>query len=108
MTARKKIPGQFDESEKMGKGLADITKEIVRRDENRKKTADTERTHREHIGNTERTRFLKYKKTELETFSIRLSSEDKKRLQRYFVKRDIGLSQGIRIIIRDFIERQGI
>ena len=108
MTARKKIPGQFDEGEKMGKGLADITKKIVEESEKRKKITTTEGTQSEHIENTERTRFKKYKKTDLETFSIRLSPEDKRRLQRYFESRDIALSQGIRIIIKDYMERQGM
>ena len=106
----KKLPGQFNnyDPEKIGLGIAGITKEIVEKDEKRKKGTNTERTQSKHIENTERTRFKKYKKTDLETFSIRLSPEDKKRLHRYFKNRDIGLSQGIRIIIKDFMERQGI
>lgn len=106
----KKLPGQFDnyDPEKIGMGIAGITKEIVEKDEQRKKSTNTERTRTEHIENTRRTRFKRYKKTDLETFSIRLQTEDKKRLQRYFKSRDIGLSQGIRIIIKDFMERQGI
>lgn len=108
MTARKKIPGQFDKNEKMGKGLADITKKIVEESEKRKKIMTTEGTQSEHIENTQRTRFNRYKKTALETFSIRLNTKDKRRLHIYFENRDITLSQGIRIIIKDFIERQGI
>lgn len=106
----KKLPGQFNnyDPEKIGRGIADITKEIVEKDEKRKKSPNTERTHTEHIENTERTRFKRYKKTALETFSIRLNTKDKRRLHIYFENRDITLSQGIRIIIKDFIERQGI
>ncbi len=104
------MPGQFDsyDPEKIGKGLANIAKEIVEKDEKRKKAPNTERTRIEHIENTKRTRFNQYKKSELETFSIRLKPEDKRRLQRYFDNRGIGLSQGIRTIIKDFMERQGI
>lgn len=103
----KKIPDQWD-PEKIGRGLAGIAKEIVEKDKQSKKSMNTERTHTEHIENTKQTHFKRYKKTDLETFSIRLQTEDKRKLQRYFQSRDIGLSQGIRIIIKDFMERKGI
>jgi hypothetical protein len=107
MSTRKKIPGQFNEDnlEETAKGIADIAKEIVEKSEQQK---ITERTQSEHIENTEGTRFKSYKTTDLETFSIRLRPVDKKRLQAYYEKRGLTLSQGIRTIIKDFMERQGI
>ncbi len=106
----KKLPEQFNnyDPEKTGRGIADITKKIVEKDKERKKSMNTERTQLQGEMNTERTHFKKHKKTELETFSIRINLEDKRRLKRYFNNRDIGLSQGVRIIIKDFMERQGI
>lgn len=61
-----------------------------------------ERTRSEHIENT---RFEQYKKTELETFSIRLTPEDKQKLRDYFSRRSVPLSQGIRMIIKEFMEK---
>ena len=127
----KRLPDQFDnyDPEKIGKGLADITKEIVEKDELRKKGVtssgkhtlkgvtsgkhieNTQRTpseHTENIKNTKQAGFEHFKKTDLITFSIRLRMKDKKRLKQHFNNRDIGLSQGIRIIIKDYMERQGI
>lgn len=69
---------------------------------------NTERTHREHKENTEGTRFQKYKPTDLETFSIRITATDKNHLKAYFDKRGLTLSQGIRTVIKDFMERQGV
>ena len=107
MSARKQLPGQFneDELEETAKGIADIAKEIVEKSEKHKVSG---RTHNEHIENTEGTRFKGYKTTDLETFSIRLRPADKKRLQAYFERRGLSLSQGIRTILKDFMERQGI
>ena len=69
---------------------------------------NTERTISEHKENTKRTRFKDYEKSKYNTFSIRLTPQDKERLQRYFEDRDIPLSQGLRMIIKDWMERQGI
>jgi len=104
MTARRKIPGQFDENEKMGKELADITKEIVRRDEKRK----TGVKHTSNKGQTEVERFKKYKDTEMKTYGCRLYPKDKRRFEEYFKKRGMTFSQGLRMILKDFLERQGI
>lgn len=107
MSKRKQLPGQFDDNEieETAKGIADIAKEIVEKDDKQKVT---KRTQSEHIENTKGTRFKSYKTTDLETFSIRLRPADKKRLQAYFERRGLSLSQGIRTIVKDFIERQGI
>ncbi len=50
----KKLPRQFDnyDPEKIGLGIAGIAKEIVKKDAERKKTTNTERTQREHRANT--------------------------------------------------------
>ena len=68
----------------------------------------TEGTQREHKGNTERTRFKRYQKTDLETFSVRLAAEDKRILEEYFRRRSISLSQGIRQVLVDFMEEKGL
>jgi len=62
----------------------------------------------EHIENTDQERYRGYKKTELETFSIRLTPEDKRNLREYFERRSLSLSQGIRMIIKEFMEREGV
>jgi len=69
---------------------------------------NTQGTQTEHIENTQRTRFDEFKKTELETFSVRLSAEDKRKLREYFEKRSIPMSQGIRSIVIEFMEERGL
>ena len=101
---RKPTPGQFDESEKMGKGLADITKKIV--EESEKRITDVK--HTSNVGQTEvRRNFAKYKDTEMETYGFRIYPKDKLRFEEYFKKRGMTFSQGVRMVIKDFLERQG-
>ena len=104
MTQKKPIPGQFDENEKMGKGLADITKKIVEESEKR----ITGVKHTLNISQTEVKRFEKYKNTEMKVYGCRLYPKDKRRFEDYFRKRGMTFSQGVRMVIKDFLERQGI
>jgi len=75
------------------------------------KEPTTESIQSEHVENTERTQkrdFKKHKDSKFDTFSIRLLPEDIERLRVYFDKRGLSLSQGIRTVVKDFMERQGI
>lgn len=70
--------------------------------------ANTQETRGEHEENTQRTHWDERRGTDLETFSIRLHPEDKRRLAAYFARRSTPLSQGIRQILADFMERTEI
>ncbi len=72
---------------------------------------NTEGTRSEHGESTESIRkrnFKKYKDSKFDTLTIRLLPEDIQRLKFYFDKRGNSLSQGIRTVLLDFMERQGI
>ena len=45
---------------------------------------------------------------DLEAFSIRLTTEDKKILREYFKRRRVPMGQGIRQVLVDFIEERGL
>ena len=84
---------------------------FVKKLEEKGKPEPTESTRRADTKPTESTRkqdFSKRQKTELERISVRLRSEDIGRLRNYFESRDLTLSQGIRMIIKEYIEKQGI
>ena len=102
----KKLPGQFDnyDPEKIGQGIADIAKEIVEKDKERK----TGVKHTLNKGKTDVKRFDTYKDTEMRTYGCRLYPKDKLKFEEYFVKRGMTFSQGVRMVIKDFLERQGI
>ena len=69
---------------------------------------NTERTQQKHRENTVITRLREYDDKARATFSIRIDSQDRERLQRYFESRGLKLTQGIRMIIKEYMERQGI
>ena len=71
-------------------------------------TESTQRADTERTKSTRKEDFSKRLKTELERISVRLRPEDIERLREYFENRDLTLSQGIRTVIKDFMERQGI
>ncbi len=73
-----------------------------------KPTESTQRADREPTGSTQKQDFTKYRATELQRLSIRLRAEDIERVKVYFKNRDLTLSQGIRSIVKDFIENQGL
>lgn len=52
--------------------------------------------------------FEKYKDSNLEVFTVRLMPGTRARLKVYFAKRGLSLSQGVRQVVQDFMERQGI
>ena len=52
--------------------------------------------------------FEKYEGSDLEVFTVRLMPGSRDRLKRYFAKRGLSLSQGVRQIVQDFLERQGV
>ena len=69
---------------------------------------NTETTQQKHRVNTDITRLREYDDKAKATFSIRIDNKDRERLQRYFESQGLKLTQGIRMIIKDFMERQGI
>ena len=69
---------------------------------------NTERTQKEHRDNTDITRLREYEDKAKDTFSIRINADDKERLQIYFENRGLKLTQGIRMIIKEYMEREGI
>ena len=84
---------------------------FVKKLEEKGKPEPTESTRRADTKPTESTRkqdFSNRRKTELERISVRLRSEDIGRLRNYFDKRGSSLSHGIRTVLLDFMERQGI
>ncbi len=103
----KKLPGQFDnyDPEKIGKGIAGIAKEIVEKDEQRK--TDVKRKSNGSQTKVKRD-FEKYKPTEMETYGFRIYPKDKQKFENYFKRRGMTFSQGVRMVIKDFMERQGI
>ncbi len=88
----------------MGKIPDDLMKRLAGR-------TNTEGTRNEHGESTESIRkrdFKKYKDSKFDTLTIRLLPEDIQHLRLYFERRGITISQGIRTVLRDFMERQGI
>ena len=65
----------------------------------------TQRSDREH---TQRTRFKVYKPTEMTILSVRIPPSYKQKLSDYFTKRHTSLSTGVRFMIGDFIEANGL
>ncbi len=103
----KKLPRQFNnyDPEKIGRGIAGIAKEIVEKDEQRR----TDVKHTLDGGQTKVKRdFGKYKPTEMETYGFRIYPKDKQKFENYFKRRGMTFSQGVRMVIKDFMERQGI
>ncbi len=64
--------------------------------------------HTSNIGKTKVEHFKKYNKTEMKTYGCRLDPKDKIKFERYFKKRGLSFSQAVRMVIKDFMERQGI
>lgn len=69
---------------------------------------NTSETHSEPLENTKRTHWEHRQKTALDTFSIRLSVDDKRRLSEYFEKRGLALSQGLRMWILERMDSEGL
>ena len=93
MTQRKKLPL----SEERQKNAYDETLE-----------RSTNVKHTSNIGKTQVERFTQYKETEMKNYGIRLAATDKRKFEAYWKKRGMTFSQGIRTVIKDFMERQGI
>ena len=69
---------------------------------------NTESIRREHGENTEERDFKKYQDSKFDTLTVRLLPKDIQRLKYYYEKRGVPVSQGLRALILDFMERQGI
>lgn len=64
--------------------------------------------HTLNIGKTKVEHFSKYKKSEMKTYGCRLDPKDKIKFESYFKKRGLSFSGAVRMVIKDFLERQGI
>lgn len=72
---------------------------------------NTSSTHSEHEANTQETHSEHWKgrkASELETFSIRLTGDDKRRLAAYFERRGLAVSQGLRMWILERMDAEGL
>ena len=69
---------------------------------------NTDTTQQKHSENTDITRLREYDDKARATFSIRIDNQDRERLQRYFKNRGLKLTQGIRMIIKEYMEKEGI
>jgi hypothetical protein len=49
-----------------------------------------------------------HKETEMKSYGIRLTATDKRKFELYWKKRGMTFSQGVRTVIKDFMERQGV
>ena len=89
--------------------MAKIPDDLMDRLAGKKSKSITEVEHTSNNGRTEVERdFKKYKATDMKNYGIRLYPEDRRKLEEYFKKRDMTFSQGVRMVIKDFMERQGI
>ena len=78
--------------------------DAVNKDWNDRTLSNTQRTHSEPVEKAKSTHWEHRKATDLETFSIRLHPDDKRRLSEYFGRRSTPLSQGIRQVLVDFMQ----
>ena len=69
---------------------------------------NTKGTGSEHIENTQRTHWEHRTATDLETFSIRIDAESKRKLAAYFERRGLAMSQGLRVWILERMENEGL
>jgi len=93
MTQRKKLPL----SEEGQKSAYDATLE-----------SSTDVEHTSNKSKTKVERFSRYKETELKNYGIRLMATDKRKFEAYWKKRGMSFSQGVRTVIKDFMERQAL
>ncbi len=93
MTQRKKLP--FNEEGQ--KNAYDAALE-----------GSTDVKHASNKGKTAVERFAQYKETEMKNYGIRLTAADKRKFEAYWKKRGMSFSQGVRTVIKDFMERQGV
>ena len=69
---------------------------------------NTDITQPEHSNNTDITRLREYEDKTTVTFSVRLYKKDREKLRDYFQSRGLKLGQGLRMIIKDFMNSQGL
>lgn len=82
--------------------------DAVNKDWDDRTLSNTESTRSEHVEKAQSTHWEHRRATDLETFSIRLHPDDKRRLSEYFGRRSIPLSQGIRQVLVDFIQENDL
>lgn len=85
--------------------IGGVAMELLEKDKNKNDYEATTERLQEKRGKKD---FKKYKDTDLEVFTVRLMLGSRERLKIYFAPRGISLSQGVRMIVQDFIERQGL
>jgi len=82
--------------------------EFIKSGGKRTEKENTERTQQEHRENIDITRLQEYNDKARGTFSIRIDDRDRERLRRYFESRGLKLTQGIRMIIKEYMNKQGV
>lgn len=88
-----------------GESIPGIAMELLEREKNKNDyVATTERLRKKRSKKD----FEKHKDTDLEVFTVRLMPGSREKLKDYFSKRGLSLSAGVRQIIQDFMEKQGI
>lgn len=99
MTDKKRVTPQFEGEEK------DTVKILM--GDSKPDKQNTERTQKEHKDNTKSTQRIHGDNT-LDIHHIRIHKNDWNVLQQYFDGKGIKVSQGIRMIIKEYMEREGI
>ncbi len=99
MTDNKRVSSQFEDEQK---DAVDILMGGSKPDKQ-----NTERTQQEHRDNTKSTQRVHEDNT-LDIHHIRIHRADWNALQRCFEGKGIKASQGIRMIIKEYLEKEGI
>lgn len=81
---------------------------------------NTDKTQPEHSNNTDKTqpehsekdadltRLREYEDKTTVTFSVRLLNEDREALRDHFKNKGLKITQGVRMLIKEYMEREGI
>ena len=70
---------------------------------------NTDKTQTEHIEkDTDITRLREYQDKTTVTFSVRLLNEDREALRDHFKNKGLKITQGVRMLIKEYMEREGI
>ena len=93
---------------KQGDPISDILGANTQRTHSEPNTKGTHSEQAEHTKRTRSEHWSERAKTELATFSVRLAPEDIEALRGYFETRGLGISQGIRMWIRERMEEEGL
>jgi len=93
MTQRKKLPLNEEPQKSVYDAVAERSTNVE---------------HTSNKGKTQVERFSQFKETEMKSYGLRLLPRDKQKFEAYWKKRGMSFSQGVRTVIKDFMERQGL